>query len=112
MATPDSKRPTYAAEAIPSDVTASAFLGNPVLDNVVSCMIAMSAEMWSTKRRLRVLEAVLARQGITQDKIEKFVPTAEQTKEWEAERDRYIELVMGPMANQGYKSFSTDFDKR
>lgn len=112
MATPEAKRPTYAAEAIPSDVTSSTFLGNPVLDNVVSCMIAMSAEMWSTKRRLRVLEAVLAKQGITQDKIEKFVPTAEQTKEWEAERDRYIELVMGPMANQGYKNFSTDFDKR
>lgn len=112
MATPESTRPTYVAEAIPSDVLNSTFLGNPVLDNVVSCMIAMSAEMWSTKRRLKVLEAVLAKQGITQDKIEKFVPTAEQTREWEAERDRYIDLVMGPLANQSFKNFSTDFDKR
>lgn len=112
MATPESARPTYVAEAIPSDVLNSTFLGNPVLDNVVSCMIAMSAEMWSTKRRLKVLEAVLAKQGITQDKIEKFVPTAEQTRDWEAERDRYIDLVMGPLANQGFKHFSTDFDKR
>ena len=112
MATPESKRPTYTAEAIPSDVTNSNFLGNPVLDNVVSCMIAMSAEVWSTKRRLRVLEAVLAKQGISQDKIEKFVPSAAQTSEWDAERDRYIELVMGPLANQPYKHFSADFDKR
>ncbi|MEY3464600.1 MAG: hypothetical protein RL603_1644, partial [Pseudomonadota bacterium] len=40
MAT-DSKRPTYTVEAIPSDITSSVFLGNPALDNVVSCLIAM-----------------------------------------------------------------------
>jgi hypothetical protein len=112
VATPDSKRPTYAAEAIPSDVTTSTFLGNPVLDNVVSCMVAMSAEMWATKRRMKVLEAVLARTGVSADKIEKYVPTAQETLEWEQERDRYIELVMGPLTNAGYRSFSSGFDKR
>ncbi len=112
MATPATKRPTYAAEATPSDVTSGAFLGNPVLDNVVSCMIAMSAEMWSTKRRLKVLEAVLAKSGISPDKIEKYVPTAQEAAEWEKERDRYIDLVMSPLANQGYRSFSSDFDNR
>jgi hypothetical protein len=112
MATPDSSRPTYATEAIPSDTTQSAFLGNPVLDNVVSCMIAMSAEMWATKRRLKVLEAVLAKTGVTPDKIEKFVPTPEQVAEWEQDRDRYIDLVMGPLANQAHRPFSTEFPKR
>lgn len=112
MATTDSKRPTYAAEAIPSDVTTSVFLGNPVLDNLVTCVIAMSAEMWSTKRRLKVLEAVLAQNGVSADKIEQFVPSPAQTAEWEKERDRYIDLVMGPLANQGYRKFSSDFDKR
>ncbi len=112
MATPESKRPTYAAEAIPSDVTTSTFLGNPVLDNVVSCMIAMSAEMWATKRRMKVLEAVLAKTGVTADKLEKYVPTAQETLEWEQERDRYIELVISPLTNAGYRSFSSDFDKR
>lgn len=112
MATPQTERPTYTAEAIPSDVNNGVFLGNPVLDNLVSCVIAMSAEMWSTKRRMKVLEAVLAQSGISPDKIEKFVPSEQQTAEWTAERDRYVELVMGPLANQGYKHFSTDFDKR
>jgi hypothetical protein len=112
VATPKSDRPTYATEAIPSDVTAGEFLGNPVLDNVVSCMIAMSAEMWATKRRMKVLEAVLAKAGITEGKIEKYVPTEQQSAEWVADRDRYIDLVMGPLANQGHKAFSSDFDKR
>jgi hypothetical protein len=112
VATPDAKRPTYAAEAIPADVTNGVFLGNPVLDNVVSCMIAMSAELWSTKRRMKVLEAVLAKSGVPADKLEKYVPTAQETLEWEQERDRFIDLVMSPLANQGYRSFSSDFDKR
>lgn len=112
MATPKSDRPTYTSEAIPSDVTAGAFLGNPVLDNVVSCMVAMNAELWATKRRMKVLEAVLANAGIADGKIEKYVPTAQQAAEWIADRDRFIELVIGPLANQGYKPFSSDFDKR
>ena len=112
MATSKTDRPTYATEAIPSDVTAGEFLGNPVLDNLVSCMIAMSAEMWATKRRMKVLEAVLTKAGIGADKVEKYVPTEQQAAQWLADRDRYIELVMGPLANQGYKPFSSDFDKR
>jgi hypothetical protein len=112
VATPKSDRPTYTSEAIPSDVTAGEFLGNPVLDNVVSCMVAMNAELWATKRRMKVLEAVLAKSGVTQDKIEKFQPTEQQAAEWTADRDRFIELVMGPLANQGRKPFSSDFDKR
>ena len=55
---------------------------------------------------------MLAQSGISPDKIEKFVPSDAQTAQWTAERDRYIELVMGPLANQGYKKFATDFDKR
>nr|MCU0759595.1 hypothetical protein [Steroidobacteraceae bacterium] len=64
MAAPDPKRPTYTAEAIPSDVKNGLFLGNPALDNLMSCMIAMGAEVWATKRRLHVMEAVMAQKGI------------------------------------------------
>ena len=110
MATPPSNRPTYIAQSIPADVTQSEFLGNPVLDNLVSCMIAMGAEMWATKRRVNVLEAVLADSGVTADKIEKFVPTAAQSAAWEQDRDRYIDLVLGPLANQGFRKFSSDVE--
>ena len=112
MATPDPKRPTYAAEAIPSDVKNGLFLGNTALDNVVSCMIAMGAEMWSTKRRLHVMEAVMAKNGITPAMIEKYVPTEAERVAWEADRDRFVDLTLGPLANEGYRPVGSDFPKR
>ena len=104
-------RPTYAAEAIPSDVKTGMFLGNPALDNVVSCVIAMSAEMWSMRRRMKVMEAILADSGVTPDRIEKYVPTDVQKVAWEQDRDRFISMTLGPLGDQGYRGFSTDFPK-
>ena len=112
MAAPDPKHPTYAAEAIPSDVKNGLFLGNAALDNVVSCMIAMGAEMWSTKRRLHVMEAVMAKNGITPAMIEKYVPTDAERAAWEADRDRFVDLTLGPLANEGYRPVGSDFPKR
>ncbi|MCU0760936.1 MAG: hypothetical protein MUF07_17295 [Steroidobacteraceae bacterium] len=94
MAAPDPKRPTYTAEAIPSDVKNGLFLGNPALDNLMSCMIAMGAEVWATKRRLHVMEAVMAQKGI------------------EADRDRFVDLTLGPLANEAYRPVGSNFPKR
>ncbi len=112
MAATDSKRPTYAAEAIPSDLNNALFLGNPALDNVVSCVIAMGAELWSTKRRLHVMEAVMAKNGITPEIIEKYVPTTAEQAAWEQDRDRFIDLTLGPLANEGYLPVGASFPKR
>lgn len=104
-------RPTYAAEAIPSDVNTGVFLGNPAVDNVVSCVIAMSAEMWSLRRRVKVMESLLAQNGVTPDKIEGYVPTEAEKAAWEKDRDRFISMTLGPLGNQGYRGFSEDFPK-
>ena len=80
MAASDAKRATtHVAEAVPSDVRNSVFLGNAALDNVVSCLIAMSAEVWATKRRMKVMEALLAKNGVRSEDIEKYVPTDAMT---------------------------------
>ncbi|MFO1425745.1 MAG: hypothetical protein U1F11_01965 [Steroidobacteraceae bacterium] len=113
MAAPDQKRPTYVAEAVPSDVKNSVFLGNAALDNVVSCLIAMGAELWSTKRRLKVMESLLAKNGIGSQQIEQYVPSAEEAAAWEQERDRFVDLTLGFLGNQGYVNASSDFaDKK
>lgn len=104
-----SKRPTYAVEAIPSDITSGQFLGNPALDNVVSCVIAMGAEMWTMRRRMKVLEAVMAKKGITPDMIEKYVPTPEEVKAWEKDRDRFVDLTLGPLGDPSFRNASSDF---
>jgi hypothetical protein len=112
MAAPDPKRPTYATEAIPSDVKNGLFLGNAALDNVVSCVIAMGAELWSTKRRLHVMEAVMAKNGITPEMIEKYVPTEAEKAAWESDRDRFVDLTLGPLAHEGYRPVGSNFPKR
>lgn len=112
MANPDKSRPTFAAEAIPSDIKNGVFLGNSILDNVVTCLIAMGAELWSTKRRLKVIEAVMTKTGVTPEMIEKYVPSEAETAEWEKERDRFIDLALGSLGNEGFRSVSASFPKR
>lgn len=112
MAKLKTTRPTYTADAIPSDITDAVYLGNPVLDNLVSTVIAMGSEMWETKRRLKVVEALLEEKGVTAEMIEKYEPTAAQVAAWEADRDSFIDLAFGPLAHPGRKSFKTGFDHK
>jgi hypothetical protein len=109
MAKLKTTRPTFTADAIPSDINDAVFLGNPVLDSLVSSMIAMGSELWETKRRLKVMQAVMDKNGITKDMIEQYMPTDEENAEWEADRDRFIDLTFGPLANPGTTSWTTDF---
>ena len=112
MADTKTPHPTFASDAIPSDVKNAVFLNNPIMDNLVSCMIAMGTEVWATKRRMKVLEAVLVKHGVTPDMIEKYVPTDEQKAEWEKDRDRFVDLTLGSFGNAGFRSFAADFPKR
>jgi hypothetical protein len=110
MASPaDSKRATHVVDAVPSDIRAAQFLGNPVLDNLVSVVIATNTEVWALRRRLKVLEAVLAQKGVTNEMIEKYVPTPEQEAAWQKDRDRFIDLTLSPLADPSFRSASADF---
>ncbi len=109
---PQPKRPTYTAEAIPSDVNSGVFLGNPQIDNLVSCVIAMGAELWTTKRRLKVVEAVMSKAGVTPDMVEQYQPSADESAAWDAERDRFIELTLGALGNDGTRGVGADFPAR
>jgi hypothetical protein len=112
MAKTKTDRPTYAVDAIPSDVKNAVFLGNPILDNLVGSVIAMGTEMWATKRRLKVVEALMAEKGVTNEMIEQYVPSEAQNAAWEADRDRFIDLTFGPLSNAGTLGISADFPKR
>ncbi len=109
MPSTDSKRPTYTVPAIAADMRQASFLGNPALDNVVSCIIAMGAEMWSTRRRMKVLEALLAQKGVSADMIERYVPSEAEKATWEQDRQRFIDLTFGPLGDEGTRNIATDF---
>jgi len=112
MSTSDPKRPTYTAEAIPSDVRNGLFLDNPALDNLMNCVIAMGAEVWATKRRLHIMEAVMAKNGVTQKMIESYVPSDAEKAAWDADRDRFVELTYGPLAYDPHLPVGSNFPKR
>lgn len=112
------ERETYVSPPIPYDFGAQEPLGNPALDNVVTCMVAMGAEMWATRRRLAALEAILEDNGIPASTVSSYVPSEEQEKAWEVERDRFIQLALAPLADSAFRNMSstgndfTDFQER
>jgi hypothetical protein len=104
MAEIKSKRPTFTVDAIKSDVGNSMFLGNPVLDNVVACLISVSGEVWATKRRMKVLESLLAKQ--------KYRPTEQEVAAWEVDRDAFVESSLGNLGNDATRPPGTNFTTR
>lgn len=102
-------RPTHTADFIKSDAERAVFLGNPALDNMMSSLIALGTEVWSTKRRMNVLEALLEEKGVTPQMIEEYVPTEEQVAKWEKERDGFIDLTYSPLLREGDLSVDTPF---
>ena len=65
-----------AAPFIPADTDAAIFLGNPHIDNLMSVVIALGAEIWADRQRMKVVERLLETQGkATTEMIEAYVPT-------------------------------------
>lgn len=105
----NSDRPTYASDYLKGDSEQVAFLGNPVLDNLVTTVVALSSELWADRRRDRVIERLLAEKGITREMIEGYRPTAEDEAEWEAERNRFIQAALGPLLRDSTVPLSADY---
>ena len=111
MAKSKTDRPTFTVEHIKSDVDEAVFLGNPLLDNMLSCMIAMGAEIWSTKRRMKVMESLLAEKGVNSEMMEAYVPTETQITEWNSERDALVKRMYGYLERDGSKPLTTERDQ-
>ncbi len=102
MATPAKTRQTYTVEAIPKHLSDGAFLGDPTMDKMMSCMIAIGTELWATQYRLKVMESVMATKGITNELIEQYMPSAAQVADWERDRDRFVDLTFGALGDDAH----------
>jgi hypothetical protein len=93
----DSKNPSRALAAAPpikGDTDSAVFLGNAHIDNLMTVVIAMGAEIWSDRQRVRIIERLLETQGkVTRELIEQYTPSAEERKAWEGERDAMVKRV-------------------
>ena len=83
-----------AAPFIPADTDAAIFLGNPHIDNLMSVVIALGAEIWADRQRIKVIERLMETEGMaTTEMVEAYVPTDAEKEAWEAERVEMVERV-------------------
>jgi hypothetical protein len=86
--------PTYTTAAIRSDTDQQVWLGNLHIDNLMTMMIALSAEVWASRQRTAIMEKLLAAKGIVAaEAVERYSPTAEEYAGWETERQAMAERI-------------------
>ena len=99
MAKSDSSRPSYTADFIKADTQKAVFLGNPLMDDMMTSIIAMGAEVWANRRRTRIIELLFEKEGaITREMVEAYMPTAEEEADLKKERDAFIRITYGHIA--------------
>jgi hypothetical protein len=75
------------------------FLEDPVVDALVQVVMELGSETWINRRRLFMLESLLAQQGvITATGLETHAPSAEEAALWRTERDRLLRTVYAALA--------------
>ena len=79
---------------------AQAFFDDPALDRLVAVTVALAAEVQVLRDRQRALEGVLRRQGVVRlADVEAWQPADEAERAAaEAEADRFVRAVLGPLA--------------
>jgi len=101
---------TFAAEFIKGDDEQAVMLGNPILDNMMTALISLGAEVWTTRRRVKVLERVLEDKGVSAEMIEGYMPTDDDNASWQKERDAFIQRTFGPLSRHGDKPLDAPLD--
>ncbi len=99
------RRRTKAAPFIAADTDSAVFLGNPHIDNLMSVVIALGAEIWAERQRMRVIERLLETEGkVTSGMIEAYAPSEAEKEGWEAERMAMVERVYSVLSRDTSKA--------
>ena len=94
----DSKRLGAESDFIKHDADNMVLLGNPHIDNLLSIVVALGAEIWTGQQRARITEALLTKHGkVTTEMIEQYVPTAEEQAKWAGERKAMVDRIYSVM---------------
>ncbi|MDE0800961.1 MAG: hypothetical protein OSB02_09535 [Rhodospirillaceae bacterium] len=113
MAGSKSSRKMYTADFIKSDTEQAVFLDNPLMDDMMTSIIALGAEVWANRRRTRTIELLFEKEGtITRNMIEGYVLTEEEEAELRKERDAFIQLTYGHIARTGEDQTALDISAK
>lgn len=66
------------------------------LDEFARALLTLAKELWVVKDRQRILEAAIAKAGVTID-VDAFKPDAALTEALAAERTRYVDEIMASL---------------
>jgi hypothetical protein len=107
---------TFATDFFKADDEDAVMLGDPILDNMMTALISLGAEVWTNRRRVKVLERVLEDKGVTAQMIEAYMPTDDEASAWQTERDAFIRRTFGSLSRTGSKPLDaaapTDSEER
>jgi hypothetical protein len=103
MAKHTSDPTTFAADFVKADDEDAVMLGDPILDNMMTALISLGAEVWTNRRRVKVLERVLEDKGVSAQTIEAYMPTDDEAAAWQKERDAFIRRTFGSLSRTGGK---------
>jgi|DEB0MinimDraft_10_1074344.scaffolds.fasta_scaffold76542_2 hypothetical protein len=96
------KADTHTTNFFKSDTDRSVLLKDLMTDNIVTALINLGAEQWTTRRRLMVIEQLLTEHGsVTTEMIESYIPSPEVTAAWEQERNDFITRIYDVLARRG-----------
>jgi hypothetical protein len=77
------------------------FMADPIVDALIQVVLELGAETWITRRRMLVLERVMATHGVLPElAVETYIPTAEDDAAWREERDRMMRSVYAALARR------------
>ena len=75
------------------------FFEDPAMDRLVTATLSLAAEVQVLRDRQQALEGVLRRRGLDlAAEIEAWEPDEAERSALEAEQDRYVRAVLGPLA--------------
>ena len=104
MAKVTSDPTTFETDFFKADDEEAVMLGDPILDNMMTALISLGAEVWTNRRRVKVLERVLEDKGVTPAMIETYMPSEAEDKAWQKERDAFIRRTFGALSRKGGKT--------
>ena len=78
------------------------YFDHPVLDHLVETVMQLGSELWTTRRRLELLEKVLTDAGaLPDDAVELYMPSAEEIEAEAARRDAFVRRIYAGFARGG-----------
>lgn len=93
---------TYTEEYVKLDYDRAVFHGDPMIDSLFTALTALSANVWTMQRRMRIVEILLEKHGsVTREMIEQYIPTKDEAAALKAERDEFVAEIYDPFRESG-----------